>query len=178
MRLRNFITRFQVTSTISRSLKAYFDSYTALAFSNNKNLSSRLMQPLLYFPRESEWIKENFGKHGNPLNFCDFIQEAKNSERTAKNLENNKRVKAPRVFWVAQTLSEVFASMIFIHGFVHGDPHPGNILVSSSGPQDFILVLLDHGLYRTLDEELRLNFCQSWKALVLMDSNKIQYLGE
>ncbi|GMH15508.1 hypothetical protein Nepgr_017349 [Nepenthes gracilis] len=141
----------------------------------------------------------------------DFIQEAKNSERTAKNFENDKRVKVPRVFWdltsskvltmqfctghkvddleflmkagidpikVAQTLSEVFASMIFIHGFVHGDPHPGNILVSLSGPQDFILVLLDHGLYRTLDEEFRLNFCQLWKALVLMDSNKIQYLGE
>ncbi len=30
---------------------------------------------------------------------------------------------------VAQELVEVFAEMVFCHGYVHGDPHPGNILV-------------------------------------------------
>lgn len=32
---------------------------------------------------------------------------------------------------------EIFAEMIFVHGFVHGDPHPGNILVSPQVHQDF-----------------------------------------
>mgnify|MGYP002775907183 CR=1 FL=1 len=31
---------------------------------------------------------------------------------------------------VAQLLVEVFAKMIFLHGYVHGDPHPGNILIT------------------------------------------------
>ena len=31
---------------------------------------------------------------------------------------------------VAKALMDVFAEMIFVHGFVHGDPHPGNVLVS------------------------------------------------
>ncbi|KAH7571593.1 hypothetical protein JRO89_XS04G0093700 [Xanthoceras sorbifolium] len=79
---------------------------------------------------------------------------------------------------VAKALVEVFAEMIFVHGFVHGDPHPGNILVSPEGQNGFSLVLLDHGTYRTLDEAFRVNYCQLWKALILLDSNKIQHLGE
>lgn len=30
----------------------------------------------------------------------DFVQEAKNSERTARNFRNNKVVRIPGVFWV------------------------------------------------------------------------------
>ncbi|GAB2287693.1 hypothetical protein Dimus_022058 [Dionaea muscipula] len=141
----------------------------------------------------------------------DFIQEARNSERTAKNFRNVERVKVPRVFWdltsdqvltmqfcsgskiddieflkeagidpiqVGKLLSEVFASMIFIHGFVHGDPHPGNILISPEAKKGFSIVLLDHGYYNELDEEFRLDFCQLWRAFILQDSNKLQHLGE
>ncbi|XVF20477.1 hypothetical protein REPUB_Repub12eG0003600 [Reevesia pubescens] len=79
---------------------------------------------------------------------------------------------------VAKLLVEVFAEMIFIHGFLHGDPHPGNILVSPEGQHGFSLVLLDHGICKKLDEEFRLEYCQLWKALILLDSKKIQCLGE
>ncbi|GAB4827358.1 hypothetical protein Ancab_034245 [Ancistrocladus abbreviatus] len=138
----------------------------------------------------------------------DFTQEARNSERTAKNFQNHKRVKVPQVFWdlttsqvltmefcagnkvddveffkkegidpikVAKVMSEVFANMIFVHGFVHGDPHPGNILVSREGQNGFCL---DHGMYKQLKEDFRLHYCQFWKALILSDSKKIQYFGE
>lgn len=40
---------------------------------------------------------------------------------------------------VAKVLVEAFAEMIFVHGFVHGDPHPGNILVSPDEKQGFCL---------------------------------------
>ncbi|XP_078172593.1 protein kinase superfamily protein isoform X2 [Carex rostrata] len=79
---------------------------------------------------------------------------------------------------VAKTLMELFAEMIFVHGFVHGDPHPGNILVSSQGNGRFNLVLLDHGIYRELDEEFRVDYCQLWRALIMLDSRKILDLGE
>ncbi|PPR82563.1 hypothetical protein GOBAR_AA38151 [Gossypium barbadense] len=113
----------------------------------------------------------------------------------SNNFRNNKFVRIPRIFWdlttnqvltmqfchgqkVAKKLLEVFAEMIFIHGFLHGDPHPGNILVSIEGQGGFSLVLLDHGICKKLDEEFRLEYCQLWKALILLDSRKIQHLAE
>ncbi|KAI3946192.1 hypothetical protein MKW98_008785 [Papaver atlanticum] len=79
---------------------------------------------------------------------------------------------------VAKALVEVFAEMIFVHGFLHGDPHPGNIIVSPGGRNGFSLVLLDHGICRELDEQFRLNYCELWNALILLDANKIADLGE
>ncbi|XP_024639615.1 aarF domain-containing protein kinase 1 isoform X2 [Medicago truncatula] len=125
----------------------------------------------------------------------DFVQEARNSERAAKNFRNNKMVRIPHVFWelttkqvltmqfyaghkVAKSLFELFAEMIFVHGYMHGDPHPGNILVSPEGRNGFSLVLLDHAVYRELDEEFRKDFCQLWEALVLKDSKKTMWFGE
>ncbi|KAM0953087.1 putative ABC-type Cd(2+) transporter [Dioscorea sansibarensis] len=79
---------------------------------------------------------------------------------------------------VAKALMDVFAEMIFVHGFVHGDPHPGNVLVSPVDHGGFSLVLLDHGIYTELDEMFRINYCQLWKALILQDPQKIWQLGE
>ncbi|XP_020676109.1 uncharacterized aarF domain-containing protein kinase 1 isoform X1 [Dendrobium catenatum] len=79
---------------------------------------------------------------------------------------------------VAKALIEAFAEMIFVHGFVHGDPHPGNILVSVEGNKSFSLVLLDHGIYRELDEQFRLDYCKLWKALILLDSQNIINVGK
>ncbi|KAH1061853.1 hypothetical protein AAZX31_02G226300 [Glycine max] len=79
---------------------------------------------------------------------------------------------------VAKSLTELFAEMIFVHGYIHGDPHPGNILVSPEGCNGFSLVLLDHAVYTVLDEEFRKDFCQLWEALILKDSMKIMRLGE
>ncbi|KAL5102109.1 hypothetical protein RYX36_006436 [Vicia faba] len=79
---------------------------------------------------------------------------------------------------VAKSLMELFAEMIFVHGYIHGDPHPGNILVSPGGRNGFSLVLLDHAVYRELDEEFRKDFCQLWEALALKDSKKTMWLGE
>ncbi|KAG0628313.1 hypothetical protein M758_1G017700 [Ceratodon purpureus] len=82
---------------------------------------------------------------------------------------------------VAASLVDIFAEMIFCHGFVHGDPHPGNLLVyrdpSRSGKHNFDIVILDHGLYRDLDEKFRENFCRFWRALVLLDEDEILETG-
>ncbi|KAI1319353.1 hypothetical protein EDD11_004219 [Mortierella claussenii] len=74
--------------------------------------------------------------------------------------------------WVRTALLEVFAEMIYQHGVVHCDPHAGNILITKNkvnGKCQF--VLLDHGLYRTLDETFRFNYCQMWRALILNDNS-------
>uniref|UniRef100_A0A7I4ALG2 Protein kinase domain-containing protein n=1 Tax=Physcomitrium patens TaxID=3218 RepID=A0A7I4ALG2_PHYPA len=82
---------------------------------------------------------------------------------------------------VASLLAAIFAEMIFCHGFVHGDPHPGNLLVhrdpSRSGKHNFDIVILDHGLYRELGEKFRTNYCRLWRALILLDADEISETG-
>ena len=77
---------------------------------------------------------------------------------------------------VSRTISKVFNEQIFRHGFVHCDPHEANILIRphpryKNKPQ---VVLLDHGLYRNLDDSFRRNYCRLWQALVLGDESKIK----
>ncbi|HUQ01421.1 MAG TPA: AarF/ABC1/UbiB kinase family protein [Kofleriaceae bacterium] len=48
---------------------------------------------------------------------------------------------------VATSVADLYATMIFDHGFFHGDPHPGNILVAPDGAT---IVLLDFGLAKEL----------------------------
>lgn len=48
---------------------------------------------------------------------------------------------------VGHAVADLYATMIFEHGFFHGDPHPGNILVA---PDQTTIVLLDFGLAKEL----------------------------
>lgn len=50
-------------------------------------------------------------------------------------------------FEVASKIGQLYSNMIFINGFVHSDPHPGNILVQKNSSGSVDVVLLDHGLY-------------------------------
>ncbi|XP_074024000.1 uncharacterized aarF domain-containing protein kinase 5-like, partial [Numenius arquata] len=69
----------------------------------------------------------------------------------------------------AEKLIRVFAEQIFHTGFIHADPHPGNVLVRRGPDGKAQLVLLDHGLYEVLSERDRGALCQLWRAIVLRD---------
>ncbi|KAH8296560.1 hypothetical protein KR054_007969, partial [Drosophila jambulina] len=76
-------------------------------------------------------------------------------------------------------LFNTFAEQIFHTGFVHADPHPGNIFVrrnSKSGRAD--IILLDHGLYEELPENVRGPLCEFWEATVLRNEAKMQSAAE
>eukprot|EP00051_Salpingoeca_urceolata_P015011 m.192127 g.192127 ORF g.192127 m.192127 type:complete len:631 (+) comp18260_c0_seq4:102-1994(+) len=77
---------------------------------------------------------------------------------------------------VARLISQVFAEQIFVHGFVHCDPHPGNILIRPHprNPRKPQIVVLDHGLYRELDDDFRVNYCRLWRALINADVKEIE----
>lgn len=66
-------------------------------------------------------------------------------------------------------LFEIFSYQIFTTGFVHADPHPGNVFVRKSKDNKAQIVLLDHGLYETISEDIRDNLCRFWEAIVLRD---------
>ncbi|KAH8379298.1 hypothetical protein KR009_004092, partial [Drosophila setifemur] len=76
-------------------------------------------------------------------------------------------------------LFNTFAEQIFHTGFVHADPHPGNIFVrrnSKNGLAD--IILLDHGLYEELPANVRGPLCEFWEATVLRDEAKMQTAAE
>merc|ERR1739849_38172 len=60
-------------------------------------------------------------------------------------------------------------AQIFDNGFVHCDPHEANVLVrkhprKKGKPQ---LVLVDHGLYKTLDGSFQDVYARLWKGIVM-----------
>lgn len=48
---------------------------------------------------------------------------------------------------ISDKLGSLYSEMIFNKGFVHSDPHPGNLLVNKNKDGQMNLILLDHGLY-------------------------------
>lgn len=90
--------------------------------------------------------------------------------------------------------------MIYERGFIHCDPHPGNILIKEKGKNDVELVLLDHGLYQvkfqiettlfinkfllnfqTLTDDFRIEYSKLWISLMKSDiegiKNHANHLG-
>eukprot|EP00002_Diphylleia_rotans_P019877 TRINITY_DN3842_c0_g1_i8.p1 TRINITY_DN3842_c0_g1~~TRINITY_DN3842_c0_g1_i8.p1 ORF type:complete len:351 (+),score=59.22 TRINITY_DN3842_c0_g1_i8:60-1112(+) len=55
---------------------------------------------------------------------------------------------------VVRLLYEYISQQIFVHGHIHGDPHPGNFLIRKN-KGNFQLVILDHALYHTISDEFR-----------------------
>ncbi|XP_077207409.1 putative aarF domain-containing protein kinase 5 isoform X2 [Paroedura picta] len=69
----------------------------------------------------------------------------------------------------AAKLIQTFAEQIFYTGFIHADPHPGNVLVRKGTDGKAQLILLDHGLYEFLHERDREALCKLWRATILRD---------
>lgn len=93
---------------------------------------------------------------------------------------------------ITERLGIIFSEMIFANGFVHCDPHPGNVLIrpitkttetnhqnsDSKKTNDFEIVLLDHGLYQELSEDFRYNYAKIWMAILDKDINRLEVLTQ
>ncbi|XP_027997101.2 aarF domain-containing protein kinase 1 [Eptesicus fuscus] len=76
---------------------------------------------------------------------------------------------------ISRHLGKIYSEMIFVNGFVHCDPHPGNVLVRKGPDTGKVeIVLLDHGLYQVLTEEFRLDYCHLWQSLIWTDMEKVK----
>jgi aarF domain-containing kinase len=81
---------------------------------------------------------------------------------------------------VAANLVSIFTEMIFKHKFIHCDAHPGNLLVRAAPdtPLGHQIVLLDHGLYRSVSPQTVANFSGLWVSLVLQERAKVHFYAE
>lgn len=76
---------------------------------------------------------------------------------------------------ISENLGRLFSEMIFVRGFVHCDPHPGNVLVHACPrSKEVHIVLLDHGLYQELQPGFRLDYCRLWQALITSDMGGVE----
>lgn len=75
---------------------------------------------------------------------------------------------------IAILISSVFSSQVFTDRCpIHVDPHPANVLIREKNgkPQ---MVLVDHGLYKDIDNDFRIRYAKLWRALMLADLDGIK----
>jgi predicted unusual protein kinase regulating ubiquinone biosynthesis (AarF/ABC1/UbiB family) len=70
---------------------------------------------------------------------------------------------------LVDTLIETYVRMVVVHGFIHADPHPGNLLVDGQGR----LVILDYGMALEFDESTRLELLRMVYAVTKRDVDTI-----
>jgi predicted unusual protein kinase regulating ubiquinone biosynthesis (AarF/ABC1/UbiB family) len=58
---------------------------------------------------------------------------------------------------VARTLMDSYARQVLVHGVFHGDPHPGNLIVTPNDEVDFHLHFVDFGLVQELPPDFQQN---------------------
>jgi ubiquinone biosynthesis protein len=73
---------------------------------------------------------------------------------------------------VARHGADMYLEMIFLHGFYHGDPHPGNLVVLADGQ----IGLLDFGMVGRLDESMREDIENMLLAIVSQDAQQLTSL--
>jgi ubiquinone biosynthesis protein len=70
---------------------------------------------------------------------------------------------------LAQEAAVAVGEMVFVHGFFHGDPHPGNFFVEAGGR----LGIIDFGIVGSLDDGLRAKLRQILLALDRRDADRL-----
>lgn len=85
-----------------------------------------------------------------------------------------------REAYVMTTVNDDFSSQMFKWGFVHCGPHPSNIFVRRHPTAKRQIVLVDHGLYVSLTDNMWRQYARFWKYLLMgdqKDCTRYQLLG-
>jgi len=70
---------------------------------------------------------------------------------------------------LAHKVMQVAYDQVFVHGFFHGDPHPGNLFVTEQDQ----LVLLDFGLTGTLTGSMQDTLISAFTSMVFQDAETL-----
>ena len=159
-----------------------------------RELSSKRVMTAEWIEGVRLWDKENLtrpwlgkrsqgspGCRGAPLD-APNLQEA---QATVASHPLSEKLKPSRDWWkgpsnngglglslkaIMTEMIDLFSAQMFLWGWVHCDPHPGNIFIRrlpSGRPE---LVLIDHGLYIQMSPEFRHQYSLFWKSLMTFDN--------
>lgn len=117
-------------------------------FSHNFGGDERVIFPKVFW--------EYTTKHVLTLEFVDGIKITEYETLKSSGIDTKE---------IATLLGEVYSRMIYLHGFFHGDPHPGNIHVQP-GPK---LVFVDFGIVQAIPERIKRELRRFANAIVERD---------
>ncbi|MCH8311944.1 MAG: AarF/ABC1/UbiB kinase family protein [Nitrospinae bacterium] len=66
---------------------------------------------------------------------------------------------------IGRVVIQHYLHMLFRHGFVHADPHPGNFAFRQTGREQFSLIVYDYGCILQIPDEVRLGLLRTILAL-------------
>ena len=76
---------------------------------------------------------------------------------------------------IDRNILNIFSEQLFHTGFIHADPHPGNILIRPTADKlRHQVVLLDHGLYEEISDDVREALAGLWMGIVNNDHQEMQ----
>jgi len=70
---------------------------------------------------------------------------------------------------IARNGAEYLLKQVLVHGFFHGDPHPGNVFIL----EDNIICMLDYGMVGRLDEDLKYKLAELLVAVLQRDVDRV-----
>lgn len=135
-------------------------------------------------PWRGGWREGSPGCHGTPLD----QSTGKIIPRPRSYASTSDRLKPDRDYWkgrsgrgglglslseVMTTMVDLFSAQMFLWGWLHCDPHPGNWFVRRLPSGKSELVLIDHGLYVHMTPSFRHEYARFWKSLISFDNSAI-----
>jgi len=126
------------------------------------------------------------GSHGTPL---DLPQTSIKIQPHRSRPSYETELKPDRTYWkgangkgglgldlgeVMTTMVDLFSAQMFLWGWVHCDPHPGNIFIRRQPNGRSELVLIDHGLYIHMTPQFRHQYSLFWKSLMTFDNSTLK----
>lgn len=129
-------------------------------------------------PWEGGWRKGSPGCHGTPLDPPNGKVSVEQQSEAGQYKPDRTYWKGPRrngglglsLYEVMTTMVDLFSAQMFLWGWVHCDPHPGNIFIRRLPSGQSELVLIDHGLYIQMKPEFRHQYSLFWKSLMAFDN--------
>lgn len=132
----------------------------------------------------------------------DYSIEGRNSEKIAKQFEDDDKIYIPKVYWeyssqkvltmefvegtklnefakleqqgynrkvIAERVVHSIFQQILIGGFFHGDPHPGNVLVTTGNK----IIFMDFGMVGRLSPQMRDHFASFIISMMLQNTDGV-----
>uniref|UniRef100_A0A831XE17 2-polyprenylphenol 6-hydroxylase n=1 Tax=Geobacter metallireducens TaxID=28232 RepID=A0A831XE17_GEOME len=138
--------------TIRREMDFSREAHTIEKFAENFAGDPTLHFPRVYWDRTAGGVLT--------MEYIDGIKVSDTAALKAAGLDRR---------LIARRGADAFLTMVLTHGFFHGDPHPGNVLILP----DNVICLLDYGMVGRLDAQLKRYLTDILLAIVQRDVDEV-----